>query len=256
MASLTGSVGKVYDATTAANLIAGNYQLAGALGLDSVSLNNPTLGSFDTRNVGSDKTVTFSGLTLSGVDAGNYMLTASTVSGAVGSIRPAQLTLTVEDMFRMRSQPDPAFTYMAEGLMPGDSAASIQGLSFTATAGVNAEPGFYEIIASGGSAANDEIVYMPGQLRVVPDVPPSDRNIRQVAQAAFDQLTKIEKANTAAFTGCAAAADMASQWTGEITAAVDWLSSGEGCNTPDISVEGFPEPMERRIEYNLSATID
>ena len=51
-ARLTGTVGKVYDGTTAATLTAANYTLSGVIGGDSVSLNDPTAGTFATANVG------------------------------------------------------------------------------------------------------------------------------------------------------------------------------------------------------------
>ena len=89
---LTGTVSKVYDTTVTATLVAGNYNLTGALGSDVVVLNNPAAGSYDTIHAGSSKTVTVSGLSLSGAGAGNYQLAATTTAGAVGTISAATLT--------------------------------------------------------------------------------------------------------------------------------------------------------------------
>ncbi|WP_242098433.1 YDG domain-containing protein, partial [Sphingomonas sp. CROZ-RG-20F-R02-07] len=69
-ASLTGGVAKTYDGTTAATLAGGNYTLAGTVTGDAVALNAPTSGSFDTKNVGTAKTVSVGNLALSGSDAG------------------------------------------------------------------------------------------------------------------------------------------------------------------------------------------
>jgi hypothetical protein len=94
-AALTGNVLKTYDATTAAALGAGNYALLGVLGADSVSLNNPGIGAYDSRNVGSAKLVSVSGLGLNGADAGNYQLSSTSVSGAIGQISPALVTASL-----------------------------------------------------------------------------------------------------------------------------------------------------------------
>lgn len=93
-ASLTGSVTKTYDGTTAAALTAGNYTLAGVVGSDAVSLNNPAVGAFANKNAGTGKTVTASGLALTGAAAGNYTVNAS-ASAAIGAINPATLTATL-----------------------------------------------------------------------------------------------------------------------------------------------------------------
>uniref|UniRef100_UPI001F58174B YDG domain-containing protein n=1 Tax=Sphingomonas sp. CROZ-RG-20F-R02-07 TaxID=2914832 RepID=UPI001F58174B len=84
-ASLTGGVAKTYDGTTAATLAGGNYALAGAVTGDAVALNNPISGSYDTKNVGTGKTVSVGNLALTGSDAANYTVNAD-ASAAIGSI--------------------------------------------------------------------------------------------------------------------------------------------------------------------------
>ncbi|WP_354296007.1 YDG domain-containing protein [Sphingomonas sp. 1185] len=72
--SVTGvtAAGKVYDATTAAVLSGGSVT---ALGSDVVTLSTSgAVGRFASKNVGTGKTVTASGYTISGTDAGNYAL--------------------------------------------------------------------------------------------------------------------------------------------------------------------------------------
>ena len=66
--TLTGTVDKTYDGTITATLAAGNYDLSGVLAGDSgnITLNDPTAGSYDTADVGTNKTVSVSGLALSG----------------------------------------------------------------------------------------------------------------------------------------------------------------------------------------------
>jgi uncharacterized protein YjbI with pentapeptide repeats len=64
---------KVYDGNTVAGVA--TRTLAGAIAGDVVSLINGT-AAFDDANVGIAKTVTLTGATLSGADAGNYSLTS------------------------------------------------------------------------------------------------------------------------------------------------------------------------------------
>ena len=77
-APIAGVVGvtadnKVYDGTTKATLQTSSATLSGLFGGDQVSISGLT-GVFADRNVGTGKTVSITGATLSGADAGNYSL--------------------------------------------------------------------------------------------------------------------------------------------------------------------------------------
>ena len=89
IASLTGSVSRIYDGTTAAALNAANYLLNGVIGKDTVSLNNPASGTYDNANAGTGKTVSVTGLSL---DNANYQLESTSINGAIGVITPATST--------------------------------------------------------------------------------------------------------------------------------------------------------------------
>jgi hypothetical protein len=81
-ATLVGTItaaDKVYDATTAATI--DTRMVTGVLGSDVVSYAGGT-ATFDTKNVGAGKTVTGAGLTLAGVDAGNYTVNGTAVTAA------------------------------------------------------------------------------------------------------------------------------------------------------------------------------
>src|SRR6185312_12538669 len=83
--------------------------LTGVLGLDSVSLTGGT-ASFDTKNVGTGKTVTATGMGLSGADAGNYALSNPTET-ATAAITP-ELVLngtTSADDLRLVTDASPQF---------------------------------------------------------------------------------------------------------------------------------------------------
>src|SRR5205823_3052535 len=80
------------DATTTATLNTSSAALAGVLGSDVVALvSGGATGSFATKAVGTGKTVTVSGVTISGTDADNYALMQPTTTA---NITAATLTVT------------------------------------------------------------------------------------------------------------------------------------------------------------------
>jgi hypothetical protein len=132
IASLIGTVDKTYDGTTGATLAAGNYQLSGVLGSDQVILSDPTSGTYDTKNVGTSKTVTVSGLALSGVAAGNYELASTTISGAVGEIDKANATISVTPYTGATVTYD-GNAHTATGTATGVAGESLAGLDLSGT---------------------------------------------------------------------------------------------------------------------------
>jgi len=96
-ATLTGDnvFTKVYDGTTAVSQALGtNYTLDGIVADSDKVLLSAGSGAYNDKNVGNSKTITFSGLTLTGTGAGNYTI-ASTLSGAVGQITRKTITGTL-----------------------------------------------------------------------------------------------------------------------------------------------------------------
>jgi hypothetical protein len=88
---ITGSIAaahKVYDATTAASIT--GRTLGGVLGTDDVSYVGGA-AAFSDKHVGTGKTVTGTGLSLSGADAGNY--TVNTSATTTANITPRGLTV-------------------------------------------------------------------------------------------------------------------------------------------------------------------
>jgi hypothetical protein len=79
-----GAQDKIYDATSSATLKTAGATLAGVVSGDSVTLNAAAAtGTFSDKNVGTSKTVTVAGLTLSGTSAGNYALTQPTTTADI-----------------------------------------------------------------------------------------------------------------------------------------------------------------------------
>lgn len=81
---------KVYDTTTAA-VLTGTASIT-ALGGDVVSLDGTATGTFADKNVGTGKTVTVTGNSISGADAGNYNLVQQ--AGLTANIAKADLSVT------------------------------------------------------------------------------------------------------------------------------------------------------------------
>ncbi|HEY0968809.1 MAG TPA: MBG domain-containing protein [Opitutaceae bacterium] len=159
---------KVYDGSTAASISIGSATLVGVIGGESVSLNSGSAaGVFADRNVGTDKTVTLTGLTLSGADASNYTFVQPT--GLLADITPAPLTVTASSATRLYGQGNPVFGATLTGLVGGDTASTIgAGLAFATPAGASSDVGSYAITPSGVSSANYNVTYQAGTLTVTP----------------------------------------------------------------------------------------
>ena len=86
-----GAANKVYDGSNSAT-VTGTAVVAGKVGSDAVTVTGGT-ATFDNKNVGAVKTVTFSGYSLGGTAAGNYKLTAQPTS-VTAEITAREVTVT------------------------------------------------------------------------------------------------------------------------------------------------------------------
>jgi len=82
---------KVYNGTTAAT-VTGTATISGKISTDTVTVIAGT-AAFANKTVGTEKTVTFSGYSLTGADAGNYSLSAQPVS-VTANITAKSVTIT------------------------------------------------------------------------------------------------------------------------------------------------------------------
>jgi hypothetical protein len=97
------------------------------------------------KNVGSAKTVTGTGFSLSGADKGNYTLKSSTLT-TTSSITAKQLTVTAENKSKVYGAANPTFTVSYGGFVDGDSAASLGGtLAFDTNATASSPVGSYDV---------------------------------------------------------------------------------------------------------------
>jgi len=149
---------KVYDGTTAATATLTTDALAG----DEVTAAY-TDAAFEDKDVGAGKTVTVSGITIGGTDAGNYHLLNDTAT-ASASITAKGLTVTAEDKEINAGEPDPTFTFKVEGFVAPDTFVTEPTCGVT---GAHTAPGEYDIECSGGDAgSNYQISYVKGKLTV------------------------------------------------------------------------------------------
>jgi len=170
--SLTGTVAKTYDGTTAATVTSDNVSISGLTGATySVSVGSGS--TYETVNVGSGIMVTAGSVSVSSVtDSGGkpvygYSFDGSAVSGNVGSISTAALTVTAADASKTYGQTATLSGYSVSGLVSGDSVSSVTLTSDGAAA--TASAGSYAITASGATGSgldNYTITYLPGTLTV------------------------------------------------------------------------------------------
>lgn len=106
-------------------------------------------GTFDSKDVGTDRTVRISGLTLGGTSAGNYRLAASgQQASAMAAITPAVITVTPDaGQGKIYGADDPTLTYISAGAVNSETPAFRGGLVRDA----GADAGSYAI--TGGTLA-------------------------------------------------------------------------------------------------------
>jgi len=113
---------KEYDGTTLTT-VSGTPVLVGVVGTDSVSLTGSGVGSFADKRVGSGKTVTMSGYSLSGDEADQYVLGAisGTASITAKPVTVSGYDLVVKDYDGTRAA-ELTGTSELEGVIDGDDA--------------------------------------------------------------------------------------------------------------------------------------
>ncbi len=170
-------VDKVYDGTAAATVTLLSSPVPG----DSVTLAH-TAATFATPNVGSALTVSVSGISLGGADAGNYSLVSTTAS-TTASITARAVTVTADSKSRVYGDPDPALTYQVTsgGLVAGDAFSG-------SLARVTGEAVGSRAILRGtlGAGPNYAITFVPGTFTITKAELTAVANDRSRAFGALD----------------------------------------------------------------------
>jgi hypothetical protein len=110
--SATG-VNKIYDGTTNTTVTLSDNRLAG-----DVLTTSYTSASFADENVGNGKTVSVSGIAISGTDSGNY--TANTTASTTANITKATLTVSATGMNKIYDGTTNATVTLADNRLAGD----------------------------------------------------------------------------------------------------------------------------------------
>ncbi len=163
-ASLTGTVSKVYDGSTAAPLAAQNVSLSGLYAGDNVAASSSD-AAYDNRNVGVGKTVTVSTLALTGSDAANYYyLGSATLAADIGTITPATLSYVADPATRQAGLAVTGLSGTVAGFVGSDTAANATSgvLAWWTPATTLSPAGRYAVNGDGLSAANYVFVQSPG----------------------------------------------------------------------------------------------
>jgi hypothetical protein len=115
-------VNKVYDGTAAATVTLSDNRVNGDVFADSF-----TAAAFSDRNVGSSKSVSVTGVSISGTDAGNY--TSNSTATTTATIMRAPLSVTADSQAKpFDGAPFTAFTAKLSGFVPSETDAGLRGL--------------------------------------------------------------------------------------------------------------------------------
>ncbi len=165
------AITKVYDGTTGAILVPGNYSLVGTEAGDEVKVT--ATANYDNQTAGTAKTVTANSFVLSGAQKDNYNLTTITAS-TTGDVTKKVLTVTADNKTRFQNTANPAFTLSYSGFISGEDKTHLQTPPTAITTAITNSPlGTYPITASGGVSNNYSFSYVPGTLTIVPGHPTS-----------------------------------------------------------------------------------
>ncbi len=155
---------KVYDGTTSASLNSTGGIAAGKITGDNVTLISlNAVGVFTNKNTGIAKSVTASGFTLGGSDAGNYNLTQPVL---LANITPRPITVTANNLTKSfgTAMVFNGTEYTVSGLVLGDA---ITGVTLSSPgAAVSAMVGTYPVTVANGSNNNYSFNYVSSTLTV------------------------------------------------------------------------------------------
>ncbi|MFO0939536.1 MAG: YDG domain-containing protein [Pirellulales bacterium] len=181
-ASATAS-NKIYDGLTDATVA---IALGGVISGDTVT--GSATGTFDTKNVGTGKTVTVGTVTLGGIDAGNY--TVGSAGTTTANISAKGLTVVADSVFKSVGQSDPAFTFSATGFANNETIASA--LTGALTRDTGESVGVYTIRQGTLTALNGNytISFTTGTLSILSPIAVSSYSVNAGA-AQRSMLTSI-----------------------------------------------------------------
>ncbi|MBR1760157.1 MAG: filamentous hemagglutinin N-terminal domain-containing protein [Schwartzia sp.] len=186
-------ISKTYDGTT--NATAGAGSSTGIVTGDAVTITGTA--AFANKNVGTDKTVNYTGVALSGTDAGNYTI-ASAATGK-GSIAKADITISTDAVTKTYDGTTSATGTAAKvtsGQLYGTDVISGGTFAFTdKNAGANKTVTVSGVtVSDGNNGGNYNVTYAANTASTIN---------RKDAQVTFNPTTKIYDGTTSATPGTA-----------------------------------------------------
>jgi filamentous hemagglutinin family protein len=249
------AVDRVYDGTRTVDVIVNATGSVGAhpgdiVSGDDVTVNAPgagkTTGTMADKNVGSNKAVVVAGLTLSGADAANYVITAA--EGVSVNITPKPLTVTWGGANKVYDGTAAAtLTGSSLDLVAGDSVSFAASGSFVAgkNVGIGKAVAFSDGTSSGADAANYTLTNASGT--AVADITP--RNL----SASFTGGTKVYDGTTTAPVALASSSGLIAGDDVQVAATAVFsgagaknVGNGKPVQINDIALSGTDAP-----NYNL-----
>jgi MBG domain (YGX type)/YDG domain len=192
-ASIVGDPTKTYDGTSTATLTSANFKLSGLFGSDSFTVTQ-TSGTYNSPNVATATTLTTTLAAsnfapVGGSLASDYALPSS--ASGPGAITPAPLTITAGSATVQIGAPLPALPVAYSGFVDGQTAANLITPPVIHDAATSTTtPGVYTVTASGASASNYQITYVPGTLTVV--LPPATVDSVMLEKIKVSKHKKVE----------------------------------------------------------------
>ena len=245
---------KVYDGNTTANAT-GTAVINGKVGSDNVTVTAGT-ASFDNENVGTDKTVTFTGYSLSGADAGNYNLKAqpASVTAKIAAKEVTITSLTTTDRSYQKDNLSVALTSgTLTGVITGDTVTidltNAKGTMTDANAGTGKAVTVTGVALGGADKDNYRLKEQPTGVTVnitkatasaLADIPVSQKHTVATGEKAIgtvmpaDAGTLTYTKGTESKTGSVTVTNWAVDATGKVTYTLSGGAAGDTVTLPVI----------------------
>jgi hypothetical protein len=154
-----------------------------------------TAGSYDSKDWSPGlKGVSVSSLSLGGSSANDYNLTTANLSGSVGQIDKANLTITANNQKRAANTANPVLSYSVNGFKLNDDINVVNNFALTTNAIISSPAGaysIYNVYPYGPTALNYVVTVNNGWLTVFPGSNPRQDEVEQ--QAAINAAIQIQK---------------------------------------------------------------
>lgn len=217
---------KVYDGDTDATIITGGATISDIVSDDNVTIDvTGATGTFDNKNVGTDKTVNISGIALGGADKDNYKLTSDSAT-TTANITAKELTANVSSVSVTKEYDGTT----AAGTVNGAAKAETVIIGETVTVNVSA-----------GEYADKNVG--------------TDKSVTLTLSLSGDNASNYTLSNT---TATATASITPSRSISDATATAQNVVVGVGTFTEPkftgVTVNGVAETVEGTVTYTIDGT--